>query len=60
MPTAFLFPGQRLKRSAWGGELVANVPAAKSIFDRALKVLGYDIAQVCFEGPAEKLDSTVS
>jgi [acyl-carrier-protein] S-malonyltransferase len=59
MPTAFLFPGQGAQTVGMGRELVANVPAAKSIYDRATKVLGYDIAQVCFEGPAEKLDSTV-
>src|SRR5215813_3215898 len=59
MPTAFLFPGQGAQAVGMGHELVTNVPAAKSIYDRATKVLGYDIAQVCFEGPAEKLDSTV-
>lgn len=59
MSTAFLFPGQGAQSVGMGRELVADVPAAKSIFDRAAKVLGYDLAQVCFEGPAEKLDSTV-
>jgi [acyl-carrier-protein] S-malonyltransferase len=34
-------------------------PAARRLFDRASEVLAYDLAQVCFEGPAEKLDSTV-
>ena len=42
-----------------GRELATSVPAAKSIFDKANDILGYDLAQICFEGPAEKLNSTV-
>ena len=34
-------------------------PAARDLFDRAGSVLGYDLAQLCFNGPAEQLDSTV-
>jgi [acyl-carrier-protein] S-malonyltransferase len=29
------------------------------LFDRAAEILGYDLARLCFEGPAEQLDSTV-
>jgi [acyl-carrier-protein] S-malonyltransferase len=42
-----------------GRQLAASLPAAKSLFDRAGEILGYDLAQICFEGPSEKLDSTV-
>jgi [acyl-carrier-protein] S-malonyltransferase len=59
MPTAFLFPGQGAQSVGMGRELAATLPAAKELFDRAGKILGYDLAQICFEGPAEKLDSTV-
>ncbi len=41
------------------GRELATLPAAKSLFDRAGKTLGYDLAQICFEGPAAKLDSTI-
>ncbi len=58
MPTAFLFPGQGAQSVGMGRELAASLPAAKELFDRAEKILGYDLAQICFEGPAEKLDST--
>ena len=42
-----------------GKELVAEVPAARELFERANSILGYDLAQLCFEGPAGELDSTV-
>jgi len=42
-----------------GRQLAESLPAARKLFDRAESVLGYDLAQLCFEGPAEKLDSTV-
>ena len=42
-----------------GRQLAESLPAARKLFDRAEAVLGYDLAQLCFEGPAEKLDSTV-
>ncbi len=59
MATAFLFPGQGAQTVGMGRQLAADVPIAKSFYDRAAKVLGYDLAEVCFEGPADKLDSTV-
>ncbi len=42
-----------------GRELAASSPVAKSLYDRAAEILGYDLAKICFEGPAEKLDSTI-
>ena len=31
---------------------------ARSLFQRANDVLGYDLSEVCFSGPAEKLNAT--
>jgi [acyl-carrier-protein] S-malonyltransferase len=41
-----------------GADLHAAVPEAKSIFEKASAVLGWDVADVCFNGPAEKLSLT--
>jgi [acyl-carrier-protein] S-malonyltransferase len=56
---AFLFPGQGAQTVGMGRQLVETTPAAKQVFERAAAILGYDLLQVCLEGPAEKLDSTV-
>jgi [acyl-carrier-protein] S-malonyltransferase len=56
---AFLFPGQGAQSVGMGRSWAEALPAARALFDRANSILGYDLATVCFEGPAEKLDSTV-
>jgi [acyl-carrier-protein] S-malonyltransferase len=56
---AFLFPGQGAQTVGMGRQLVETLPAARELFDRAKDILGYDLAELCASGPAEKLDSTV-
>ncbi|MCB9872931.1 MAG: ACP S-malonyltransferase [Planctomycetaceae bacterium] len=56
---AFLFPGQGAQSVGMGREACDTLPAVRELFDRANAVLGYDLAQLCFEGPDERLDSTV-
>jgi [acyl-carrier-protein] S-malonyltransferase len=56
---AFLFPGQGAQHVGMGQTLYDSLPAARALYDRAREVLGYDLAKICFEGPAEELDSTV-
>lgn len=56
---AFMFPGQGAQSVGMCSEVVADVPAAKALFDEASEILGYDLLEVCTEGPKEKLDSTV-
>ena len=56
--TAFLFPGQGAQKVGMGSQVVGSLPSARSLFDRASDILGYDLAELCFHGPAERLDST--
>ena len=56
---AFLFPGQGAQTVGMGAQLAEKLPAARRLFDRAAEVLGYDLAEICFHGPDEDLDSTV-
>ncbi len=55
---AFLFPGQGAQTVGMAVELCRNLPAAQRLFDEAATILGYDLLNVCAEGPAEKLNST--
>lgn len=57
--TAILFPGQGAQHLGMGKRLVEQFPAAKALFDQAKDILGYDLAELCFNGPAEELDSTI-
>lgn len=56
--TAFLFPGQGAQYVGMGRTLLEQSPTARSLFDRASQILGYDLARVCLEGPAEQLNRT--
>lgn len=55
---AFLFPGQGAQTVGMCKALCDELPAAKQLFDRAAEILGYDLADICFNGPTEKLNST--
>jgi [acyl-carrier-protein] S-malonyltransferase len=56
---AILFPGQGAQHVGMGKRIVEQYPKAKELFDQAGQVLGYDLAKLCFEGPADELDSTI-
>lgn len=56
---ALLFPGQGAQHVGMGKMLAERYPAAERLYVRAGEILGYDLAQLCFDGPAEELDSTV-
>ncbi|KAI3874882.1 hypothetical protein MKW98_019455 [Papaver atlanticum] len=56
--TAFLFPGQGAQAVGMGKE-AQNVPAAANLYKKANDILGFDLLDVCTNGPKDKLDSTV-
>jgi [acyl-carrier-protein] S-malonyltransferase len=58
MKTAFLFPGQGAQDVGMGAEVARSFAAAAAIFDKANDIVGFDLAAICFEGPAEQLHST--
>jgi [acyl-carrier-protein] S-malonyltransferase len=55
---AFLFPGQGAQTVGMAQELIEQIPAAAALFTQASEILGYDLAQLCAQGPAEKLNTT--
>lgn len=58
MSTALLFSGQGAQAVGMGKSLYEGSPIAKGLYDRAAKVLPFDLKQVCFEGPVEVLTET--
>ncbi|RAL42327.1 hypothetical protein DM860_012110 [Cuscuta australis] len=55
---AFLFPGQGAQAVGMGIE-AHKVPAAAELYKRANEILGFDLLDICMNGPKDKLDSTV-
>ena len=55
---ALLFAGQGAQAVGMGKDLVAEHPAAASLFQQADEVLGFSLSKIAFEGPAEELTKT--
>lgn len=53
-----VFPGQGSQSVGMGRALAESDPGIRSLYDEASSVLGYDVAALCFEGPAERLNLT--
>lgn len=50
-----IFAGQGAQAPGMGRDFAETDAEARALFDRAGAVLGFDLAKVCFEGPAEEL-----
>ncbi|MGB0146196.1 MAG: ACP S-malonyltransferase [Flavobacteriaceae bacterium] len=55
---AYVFPGQGAQFTGMGQELFEQSALAKSLFQQANEILGFDITKVMFEGSAEDLKQT--
>lgn len=53
-----VFPGQGSQSVGMGKTLCDAQPALKQVYAEASSVLGYDVAALCFEGPADRLNLT--
>src|SRR4030067_1723265 len=55
---ALVFPGQGSQKVGMGKDLWARSSLAKELFAEADDALGFNISEVCFEGPEDKLKLT--
>jgi [acyl-carrier-protein] S-malonyltransferase len=58
MKIAFVFPGQGSQYVGMGKDIYEHYPVAKEVFQQASDALGYDVADLCFNGPVEELNRT--
>jgi [acyl-carrier-protein] S-malonyltransferase len=56
---AYLFPGQGSQYIGMGQDLFERYDEVKSLYRAASTILGYDLAEVSFNGPEEKLKETI-
>ena len=58
MKKAYIFPGQGSQFKGMGLDLYQSSDSAKTFFDQANDILGFDITKIMFEGTDEELKQT--
>src|SRR5262245_51284502 len=56
--TALIFAGQGAQVVGMGKDFAGKFLEAKSLFEKANQILGYDLAAICFTGPEPELTKT--
>ena len=56
--TYILCPGQGAQVVGMGKDFYASSPIARDIFDRANQIIGFDLKEICFNGPEDRLNQT--
>lgn len=56
---AFIFPGQGSQKVGMGQAICEIFPAGNEYFERANSILGYNLQELCWSGPEEKLTETL-
>jgi [acyl-carrier-protein] S-malonyltransferase len=54
----YVFPGQGSQYPGMGSDLCRDFAVARTVYDRASEVLGYDIAELSFHDPDQQLNLT--
>ena len=56
--TVICFPGQGSQYVGMAKDLIEKYPQTRIYFEIAQQILGYDLLEICLNGPEEKLSST--
>src|SRR5881275_138162 len=56
--TYILSPGQGAQVVGMGKDFYESSSIARDVFDQASDIIGFDLKQVCFEGPDDRLNQT--
>ncbi len=54
----FIFPGQGSQYVGMGSDLYEAYPCAREVYERASNTLQFDVAELSFQGPADRLHQT--
>lgn len=58
MKCSFLFPGQGSQSVGMGKDIYDSFEVAKRVFDQANEIIGRDLKEIIFSGPAQELTAT--
>ncbi len=58
MDFAYVFPGQASQYVGMGKDLYDSFPIAREMYNKAVKILDFDLKSISFEGPEEMLKQT--